>query len=115
MDVLIRLEHRIRLAQTASEVCLVVYVDLKSAFDKVWVDGLLYKLAKAGICGALSRWLHGYLSSRVSRVRVNGILSPSLPLLAGVPQGSVLSPLLFKGTVHLFLGKFGKKIFLHQI
>ena len=41
MDVLLRLEHRIRRAQSASEVCLVVYVDLKAAFDKVWVDGLL--------------------------------------------------------------------------
>ena len=95
LDVLLRLEHRIRMAQSSSEVCLVVYVDLKSAFDKVWVDGLLYKLAKAGIRGAMARWLHSYLTSRVSRVRLQGILSDPLPVLAGVPQGSVLSPLLF--------------------
>ena len=95
LDVLLRLEHLIRRAQSSSQICLVCYVDLKSAFDKVWVDGLLYKLAKAGLCGAMSRWLHGYLSSRTSRVRLNGVVSDALPLLAGVPQGSVLSPLLF--------------------
>lgn len=95
MDVLLRLEQRIRHAHSTSAVCLVVYIDLKSAFDKVWVDGLLYKLARAGIRGAMSRWLHSYLTSRVSRVRLQGIVSDPLPLLAGVPQGSVLSPLLF--------------------
>jgi ribonuclease HI len=95
MDVLLRLEKHIRLAQVASEVCLVVYIDLQSAFDKVWVDGLLYKLAIAGIGGAMARWLHAYLTSRTARVRVNGVLSDPLPLSAGVPQGAVLSPLLF--------------------
>ena len=43
----------------------------------------------------MSRWLHAYITSRSARVRVNGVLSDSLPLLAGVPQGAVLSPLLF--------------------
>lgn len=65
--------------------CLVVYVDLKSAFDKVWIDGLLYKIAGAGISGAMARWLYAYLSSRTARVRLNGILSDSLSLQAGVP------------------------------
>lgn len=95
LDVLIRLESRIRVAQSTGAVCLVVYVDLQSAFDKVWIDGLLYKLAQAGIHGALARWLHAYLSSRTARVRLDGMLSDSFPLLAGVPQGAVLSPLLF--------------------
>jgi len=95
MDVLLRLEASIRAAQDASDICLVVYVDLKSAFDKVWIDGLLYKLARAGLCGTLMRWLHSYLTSRSARVRVNGIFSDALPILAGVPQGGVLSPLLY--------------------
>jgi hypothetical protein len=95
MDVLIRLESHIRTAQAASEVCLVVYIDLQGAFDKVWIDGLLYKLAQAGLSGAMSRWLYAYLTSRSARVGVNGVLSDALPFRAGVPQGAVLSPLLF--------------------
>jgi len=95
IDVLLRLEDRIRAAQAASDVCLVVYIDLQSAFDKIWVDGLLYKLARVGVCGAMARWLHAYLTDRHARVRVNGILSDPLRISAGVPQGGVLSPLLF--------------------
>ena len=95
LDVLLRLENQIRIAQSSGEVCLVVYVDLQSAFDKVWIDGLLYKLATRGIRGALARWLQAYLSSRTARVRLDGVLSDPCPLLAGVPQGAVLSPLLF--------------------
>lgn len=94
LDVLLRLESKIRQALSCTDVCLVVYVDLKAAFDKVWTDGLRYKLAKAGNCGATARWLNTYLSSRTVRVRLNGILSDPLPLEAGVPQGAVLSPLL---------------------
>jgi hypothetical protein len=43
----------------------------------------------------MASWLHAYLTSRTARVRVNGVLSDPLPLSAGVPQGAVLSPLLF--------------------
>ena len=95
LDVLLRLENQIRIAQSSGEVCLVVYVDLQSAFDKVWIDGLLYKLARCGVRGALARWLQAYLSARTARVRLDGVLSDPCPLLAGVPQGAVLSPLLF--------------------
>ena len=42
---------------------MVVYIDLHGAFDKVWIDGLLYKLAQAGLSGAMSQWLHAYLTS----------------------------------------------------
>jgi hypothetical protein len=94
-DVLLRLEKDIRLAQVASEVCLVVYIDLQSAFDKVCIDGLLYKLAMAGIGGAMARWLYAYLTSRTACVRVNGVPSDPLSLYAGLPQGVVLSLILF--------------------
>lgn len=95
LDVLLRLEERIRAAQASRTICLVVHVDLASAFDKVWLDGLLYKLALSGIHGALARWLSAYLTDRSSCVRVHGIHSRSATPSAGVPQGAVLSPMLF--------------------
>lgn len=95
LDVLLRLEESIRAAQASREICLVVHVDLASAFDKVWLDGLLYKLALSGIRGALARWLSAYLTDRSSCVRINGVTSRNASPAAGVPQGAVLSPMLF--------------------
>jgi hypothetical protein len=89
MDILIRLESQISTTQVASEVCL-VYMDPQGAFDTVRICGLLYKLAQAGLCGALSRWLHAYLNYCTACVRVNGVLSEAPLMLAEVPQGAVL-------------------------
>ena len=72
-----------------------VYNDFAKAFDKVYFDILLEKISKLGIGGKLSRWLHSFLTGRSQRVLVNGILSAPSSELSGVPQGSVLGPLLF--------------------
>ncbi len=73
----------------------VVFLDISRAFDRVWHAGLIYKLKKAGISGKLLRWLKDYLKDRKQRVCLNGIYSEWGFILAGVPQGSVLGPLLF--------------------
>jgi hypothetical protein len=73
----------------------VVFLDIKKAFDKVWHKGLLYKLNQAGISGELLLWLKSYLSEREQRVVLNGQFSEWGRISAGVPQGSVLGPLLF--------------------
>lgn len=65
MDVLLRIQHNIKQNMNKGKYYIVVYLDLKGAFDRVWHQGLLYKLAKLGIKGNLFRWLFSYLSERV--------------------------------------------------
>ena len=72
-----------------------VYVDLKSTFDTVWGDGLVLKLARAGVRGLLLSWLRDYLHAWKLMVQIGGEHSPPQHLTMGTPQGAVLSPLLF--------------------
>jgi len=66
-----------------------------AAFDKVWRQKLITKLRHLGIRSWALVWIHQFLSRRYITVRYNGTLSKKRILSAGVPQGSVLSPLLF--------------------
>ena len=72
-----------------------VFLDISKAFDKVWHDGLIFKLEQNGISGNLLRLLQNYLDDRKQRVVINGSYSDYSNIESGVPQGSVLGPLLF--------------------
>jgi hypothetical protein len=76
------------------DVCM-VFLDVPKAFDRVWHKGLLHKLKNNGIDGKLLEWLESYLSDREIRVVINGQTAPWAKTNAGVPQGSILGPLLF--------------------
>ena len=73
----------------------IVFCDISKAFDRVWHDGLLYKLHKFGIHGNLLNWFKDYLSNWKQRVLIRGQQSELGDIKAGVPQGSNLGPLLF--------------------
>ncbi|MFZ2538543.1 MAG: reverse transcriptase family protein [Oscillospiraceae bacterium] len=73
----------------------VIFLDVTKAFDRVWHEGLLLKLNRIGIKGNLFKWCQSYLSNRRQKVVINGQFSDIFYVLAGVPQGSILGPLLF--------------------
>ena len=72
-----------------------VFSDMSKAFDKVWYQGLIFKLKSVGVSDSLLNFIESFLSYRFQRVLLNGPTSKWLPVKADVPQSSILGPLFF--------------------
>ena len=73
----------------------VIALDISKAFDEVWHSGLLHKLQSYGVKGALLDIIASFLSNRKIKVVLDGAASSIYSINSGVPQGSILGPILF--------------------
>ncbi|KAJ8710242.1 hypothetical protein PYW07_009608 [Mythimna separata] len=87
-----RVLHLLSSAMIRKEYGVAVFLDMEKAFDRVWHDGLVYKLATSDTPRRVVKVVQAFLSHRLFRVVVDGALSAPRPVAAGVPQGSCVSP-----------------------
>lgn len=89
-------------AKKAKEYVLGISLDIQAAYDSVYIDGLILKCAMLNIKGHMLRWIHSFLTDRQLKVLWRKCYSDAFPLNKGVPQGSVLSPVLYTIFMHDF-------------
>ena len=91
----ILLTDKILEAMDKKQITALVLLDLSKAFDSIDHARLLHKLSNIGASPSSIKWFKSYLSGRRQYVRIGSAHSKTLPIMHGVPQGAILSPLLF--------------------
>ena len=94
-DHLFRLSQSIMESFNRREHVVAAFLDIEKAFDNVWHNGLRFTIFQLDLPTKMTRWLSDFLVGRLIQVNVNNFFSNQINPKAGVPQGSVLSPLLF--------------------
>ena len=94
-DHLFRLSQSIMESFNKGEHVVAAFLDVEKAFDNVWHNGLRYKIFQLDLPTKMTHWLSDFLVGRLIQVNMNNFFSNQINPKAGVPQGSVLSPLLF--------------------
>jgi site-specific DNA-adenine methylase len=92
---ILELQDRIASALSSGSWCLGIFLDLSKAFDTINHNILIEKLALYGIRGIALSWFRSYLTNRTQVVKVKDVQSDPMYISCGVPQGSILGPLLF--------------------
>ena len=95
LDVLAQLDHLIQAGFQRKGVTLVTFFDVASAFDSASHEAILWKLRRLGLQGSPLAWVEDFLRDRTCTVALGSVRSQEFAVRRGVPQGSVLSPLLF--------------------
>ena len=86
---------KIKMYVNKNKIAGAVFIDLKKAFDTIGHSQLISKLSKYGVEHTELKWFTDYLFNRIQRVQYDSVLSQPEYVLSGVPQGSILGPLLF--------------------
>ena len=90
----------------------VIYLDFKKAFESVPHKRLIGVLRQYGVTGRTLNWITDFLSGRQQRVVINDSRSSWQPVKSGIPQGSVLSPVLFLMYINTMPDKIASKIYV---
>lgn len=99
--------QNIAITQQEHNQCNIICRDVSKAFDRVWHDGLKYKLCRLRMPRPMTAILSNFLDDRTATVQINNFKTEPFQLKSGVPQGSVLAPSLF----NLFTGDLGEQTY----